>query len=85
VWRPVASTAVEAIGYDGDRHAYVLYRERGLYRYDDVSRQRVIAASRADSVGAYINSKIIPHHPAWRIVARPERLELQADTDGGGH
>jgi hypothetical protein len=71
-WRPVASSAIEALGYDRDRHAYVLYRRRGLYVYGDVSRQRVVAAASAPSVGAYINSKIIPYKSALRVLSRPE-------------
>ena len=40
-WRPVDSTAIEALGWDSDQHMYCLFSARGLYRFDHVSRQRV--------------------------------------------
>jgi hypothetical protein len=72
----VHSSAVQAVGWDDDRHAYVLFAARGLYRFDGVPRQRVVACARARSVGQYVNREIIPRFQAWQIVARPEQLEL---------
>lgn len=85
-WRPVDSSAIAALGWDSDQHMYCLFRARGLFRYDHVSRQRVVAAASAPSVGRYVNERIIPNYPAWHIVSRPERLDLHAgdlDDEGG--
>ena len=80
-WRMVQSSAVEAVGWDDQRHAFVLYRHRGLYMYGAISRQKVVACATAPSVGRYLNEKVVPNHPAWRIAARPDQLELRV---GGG-
>jgi hypothetical protein len=81
-WRAVQSSAVHAVGWDDAEHVYVMFAERGLYRYDGVTRQRAVAAASAPSAGRYVNERIIPYYPAWRIVGRSEHLELGAGQDG---
>jgi hypothetical protein len=81
-WRAVQSSAVQAVGWDDAEHVYVMFTERGLYRYDGVTRQRAVVAAGAPSAGRYVNERIIPYYPAWRIVGRSEQLELGAGQDG---
>jgi len=81
-WRMVHSSAVQAVGYDDQQHAFVLFKERGLYMYGGISRQKVVACASAPSVGRYLRERIIPNHPAWRIAARPEQLELHVEGSG---
>jgi hypothetical protein len=72
-WRDVESSNVRKVGWDKDDNMYVLFRDASLngnntlYMYRSVSRQRVVAASRAKSVGKYINQHIKPYHPAVKI------------------
>ena len=72
-WRDVDSSNVRKVGWDRDGNMYVLFRDTSLegkntlYMYRSVPRQRVVAASRAASVGQYINTHIKPKHPAVRI------------------
>jgi hypothetical protein len=72
-WKDVDSSNVRKVGWDRDGNMYVLFRDvslegrNTLYMYRGVTRQRVVAASRAKSVGRYLNQHIKPHHDAVRI------------------
>jgi hypothetical protein len=68
-WRRAESSNVEAVGWDGQNNMYVLFKHGGLYVYQDVSRQRVVAAASAESVGKYVNREIIPNYTAVKIEA----------------
>lgn len=58
-WREVKSSNVERVGWDAFSNMYVEYSGSGkTYMYVGVSRQRVVAASRSQSVGSYIARKI---------------------------
>lgn len=69
-WRNVTSSNIDRIGWDDERNMYVMFVSPGLpiYKYEGVSRQRAVAASRAASVGRYLNRVIKPNFPAIRIV-----------------
>lgn len=67
-WRQVESSNVVRVGWDKDRNLYVHFAGPTLYIYHGVSRQHVVALSRAKSVGQYIHKKIIPNFTAVRIV-----------------
>ena len=68
-WRSeFESSNVDAVGWDNLDNMYVLFKHGGLYMYENVSRQRVVAASRAESVGEYITHEIIPNFTGVRIV-----------------
>lgn len=70
-WRQVKSTNVIAIGWDKKRHLYVRFHgvpADTVYMYEGVSRQRAVAASRAKSVGRYINKVIKPQFKAVRVI-----------------
>ena len=72
-WKDVVSSNVSKVGWDKIGNMYVLFRDSSpngnntLYMYRGVSRQRVIAASRANSVGGYLNQHIKPFHEAVKI------------------
>lgn len=72
-WRDVESSNVRRVGWDSRGNMYVIYRDSSaegrntMYAYADVSRQRVVAASRAKSVGKYINEHIKPNHDAVKL------------------
>lgn len=72
-WRDVDSSNVRQVGWDSRGNMYVIYRDTSgegrntMYAYVDVPRQRVVAASRARSVGRYINEHIKPHHEAVKL------------------
>lgn len=66
-WREADSSNVQAVGWDNEDNMYILFKHGGLYLYKDVTRQRVVAASRAESVGKYVNNEIIPHFTAIKI------------------
>ena len=63
---PVESTAVEAVGYDGERrelHVRFKGTSDGTYVYADVSPQEYRGLLEADSIGGYVNREIKPRHP----------------------
>lgn len=66
-WREVESSNVQAVGWDNENGMYVLFKNGGLYLYKDVTRQRAVACFRAESVGKYVNKKIIPNFKATKI------------------
>lgn len=66
-WRAADSSNIQAVGWDNEDNMYVLFKHGGLYMYKDVTRQRVVAASRAESVGKYVNEEIIKHFTAIKI------------------
>lgn len=72
VWRDVQSSNVEKVGWLPSRMEgkamFVKFKSGFVYTYLGVSRQRVVAASRAKSVGKYINEKIKPEYDAIRVV-----------------
>lgn len=68
IWRSVESSNVDAIGWiPGYRGMLVRFKNGSLYLYKDVSRQRAVATSRAESVGGYINRAIKPNFEVVRI------------------
>ena len=61
---PVDSTAVDAIGYDKNKHElYVLFRgSQKAYTYFDVPPEEYEDLKTADSVGNYVNLNIKPNY-----------------------
>jgi len=73
-WRAVESSNIEAVGWDAHHRMYVKFKNGGIYMYEGVTRQRVVCAARAGSVGHYINTEIIPNYAAvkiWTTVSQP--------------
>jgi hypothetical protein len=66
-WREVDSSNVVRVGWDRFFNMYVEFRDGGTYVYHDVPRQRVVAASRSNSVGAYIHRRIKPYYTAVKV------------------
>jgi hypothetical protein len=66
-WKPVDSTNVETVGWDRHKGMYVIFKGGTCYLYHGVSRQQVVAAANAKSVGQYLNSKIKPNFEVTRI------------------
>lgn len=66
-WKPVDSSNVIEIGWDRHRGMFVTFKSGAVYLYHDCSRQRAVAAARAESVGAYINRVIKPNYECTRI------------------
>jgi len=65
--RQVDSSAVNEIAWDHSSRMYVQFKDGRVYMYEGVPYQRAVAASRSDSVGAYVARKIVPRYPAVRI------------------
>lgn len=72
VWRKTPdSSNVEAVGWTKSgygRSMFIRFKGGSVYCYLGVSRQRVVAASRATSVGKYVHKHIIPNFKALRVV-----------------
>jgi hypothetical protein len=67
-WRETPeSSNVEAVGWDSDMRLYARFKGGSVYMYVGVSRQRAVAASRAQSVGRYFNDLIKPNYKAVKI------------------
>jgi hypothetical protein len=64
-WRQTPqSSNVTAVGWDHRGHMYVEFNDGRIYMYEGVPRQRVVACSRAKSVGRYFNRHIKSnYHP----------------------
>jgi len=67
--RYVHSSNIDWVGWpaDGEPLMLVKFRSGDIYGYIGVSRQRVVAAAQALSVGKYINKSIKPFHEAAKI------------------
>ena len=63
-WREVRSSNVRRVGWDNADNLYVIYHDKPdtVFAYMGVTRQRAIAAAKAESTGSYINQVIKPHH-----------------------
>jgi len=72
-WRETPdSSNVEAIGWvarpiSQPGNLFVRFRSGDVYMYSNVSQQRFLALKRADSIGTYINRRIIPNYRATKI------------------
>ena len=70
-WRDVSSSNVLAVGWTPPGYGsamFVRYQGGSVYAYIGVTRQRVVAAARARSVGKYINRVIKPNFRAIKVV-----------------
>jgi KTSC domain len=67
--RLVNSSNVDIVGWPvtGEPMMYVQFGGGGRYAYYPVSRQQVVAAANAPSVGKYINERIKPMKKAVKI------------------
>jgi hypothetical protein len=67
--RDVESSNVEYVAWPrtGEPAMLVQFKGGARYAYLGVSRQKVVAAAEAESVGKYINEKIKPHYEVVRI------------------
>jgi len=64
---PVDSSAVAAVGYDPrTQDLFVRFVGPGLYAYAGVEEATYTALRAAESVGAFVNEVIKPHHPVTR-------------------
>ena len=62
------SSAVRAIRYDPARGELdVRFEEGREYRYSHVSRSKFQALLNAESIGAFVNHEIKPHHTCQEI------------------
>jgi hypothetical protein len=67
-WRETPeSSNVQAVGWDSEMRMYARFKGGSIYLYENVSRQRAVACSRARSVGRYFHEHIKPHYKAVRI------------------
>jgi len=58
---------VSRVGWDYHEHMYVEFTDGRVYMYENVPRQRVVACSRAKSVGRYFNRHIKDQFYAVRV------------------
>lgn len=58
------SSNIDKVGWDKNGRMYVRFLSGAMYAYEGVSRQRAVAAARAQSVGGYINRVIKPNYKA---------------------
>ena len=66
--RRVESSAVRSVGYDEDRHELEIeYAEGGVYRYSLVPRRSYDELLDADSIGAYVATRIKPRYPVEEV------------------
>jgi len=64
---PVASSAVESVGYDPrTRTLEVEYAGGSVYRYLGVPPREHETLLRADSIGAYVNRRVKPYYRCVR-------------------
>lgn len=66
-WRGVTSSNVRMVGWDDMSNMYVIFKDKSLYFYRGVTRQRAVAMTRAASVGQYLNKKIKPNFTAVKV------------------
>jgi KTSC domain len=66
-WREVDSSNVSEVGWDAHGNMYVRFKSGAVYMYRGVTRQRVVACARSQSVGSYLNKTIIPNYEALRV------------------
>jgi len=64
---PVESSNVKAVGFDGKDLYVQFHGQDRIYKYADVSPQRVRAFLRAPSKGKYLNSRIKGNYKYERI------------------
>ncbi|SDU53602.1 KTSC domain-containing protein [Jiangella alkaliphila] len=65
---PVSSSALRSVGYDPQTWTLEVEFESGaVYRYLDVDPLDVEAMMAADSMGAYLNEEIKPHHEVEQV------------------
>jgi hypothetical protein len=73
-WTYVASSAVRAIRYEAaTAELDVRFGAGRQYRYSDVPRSKFRALIEAESIGAFINHEIKPHHPCREIGLFPRK------------
>lgn len=66
--KPVESSTVSTIGYDSrTRVLEVEFSGGRVYRYSGVSPQKNRALMSSDSIGSYINRRIVDEHAVRRI------------------
>lgn len=62
------SSNIRFIGwYSKEKFIIVWFKGGGLYRYENVSYQRAMAAVRAPSVGSYVNRKIVGKYATTKL------------------
>ncbi|WP_211239537.1 KTSC domain-containing protein [Jiangella gansuensis] len=67
---PVSSSALRSVGYEPrSRTLEVEFASGQIYRYFDVDQLDVDALLVADSMGAYVNEEIKPHHDYVHVTA----------------
>ena len=74
-WRNVKSSNVQRVGWGRRGKMYVTYLSGATYVYEDISRQRAVAAAYSKSVGHYVAVKI-------KTIRKGTRIEMQAGTFG---
>ena len=66
--QPVASTMLEAVGYDSrQRVLEVIFNSGDRYRYKEVPVFEYKRLMRADSIGQYMHKRIIGRYPYERV------------------
>ena len=74
MWRIVDSTSIRAVRYSDERRALaVRFRSGATYEYEGVPPEEYIHLLAADSVGAYLNTRIKPRYPFTRLRAAAKR------------
>lgn len=67
-WRETPeSSNVLRVGWDRHMHMYAQFKGGAIYLYENVTRQRVVACSRAASVGSYFHQFIKPNYNAIKV------------------
>lgn len=68
VWRIVDSTSIRAVRYSEERRALaVRFRSGASYEYEGVPPEEYVRLLAAESLGAYLNSRIKPRYPFTRL------------------
>jgi hypothetical protein len=61
--RPVSSSSVRSVGYDGPtRTLEVEYVNGSVYRYFDVPQSTYAGLMAAPSIGSYVNARVKPYY-----------------------
>jgi hypothetical protein len=61
--RPVNSSSIKAVGYDGSTRALELeYVNGSVYQYFDVPQPTYAGLLAAPSIGSYVNTEIKPYY-----------------------
>lgn len=81
ILKPVESSNIKAIGWDGENQILVVQFNSGTYQYPNVPKEVYEAFLAADSIGKHFHAVIRPHYAGIKV-AVPETAEKGATTNG---